>query len=62
MSPRTRYAKHHAKTSKRRRLKAQERLARDHRQAQQAVEALQQALDDLGLALPLTSEAHRSTT
>ena len=56
MSPRTRYAKHHAKTSKRRRLKAQERLARDHRQAQQAVEALQQALDDLGLPEDLVAE------
>ena len=43
MSPRTRDAKQHAKASKRRRLKAHERLARDRRQAQHAAEALQQA-------------------
>ena len=37
----TRDAKQHAKASKRRYLKAQERLERDRRQAQQAAEALQ---------------------
>jgi hypothetical protein len=47
MSPRKRDAKKHAKARQRRRLQAQERLARDCRQAQYAVEALQQALDDL---------------
>jgi hypothetical protein len=56
MSPRTRYATHHAKASKRRRLKAHKRLARDRRQAQQAAEALQQALDDLGLPEDLVTE------
>src|SRR5713226_6171976 len=56
MSPRTRDAKQHAKASKRRRLKAQERLARDHRQAQHAAEALHQALDDLGLPADLVAE------
>jgi hypothetical protein len=35
---------------------AQERLARDRRQAQQAAEALQQALDDLGLPEDLVTE------
>jgi hypothetical protein len=56
MSPRTRDAKYHAKVCKRRRLQAQERLARDRRQAQQAAEALQQALDDLGLPDDLVAE------
>jgi hypothetical protein len=56
MSPRTRDAKQHAKASKRRRLKAHERLARDRRQAQHAAEALQQALDDLGLPEDLVAE------
>ena len=49
MSPRTRNAKQQIKARQRRRLHAQERLARDRRQAQHAAEALQQALDDLGL-------------
>src|SRR5215831_9319580 len=40
----TRSVKRHAKASKRRRLQAQERLERDRRQAQQAAEALEQAL------------------
>ena len=44
MSPHNRNAKKHAKASKRRYLKAQERLERDRRQAQQAAEALEQAL------------------
>ena len=44
MSPNNRNAKKHAKASKRRYLKAQERLARDRRQAQQAAQALEQAL------------------
>jgi hypothetical protein len=56
MSPRTRFAIHHAKASKRRRLKAQERLARDRRQAQQAAQALEQALEDLGLPEELVAE------
>jgi hypothetical protein len=55
MSPRTR----DAKTSKRRRLKAHERLARDRRQAQHAAEALQQALVDLSLPEDLVAEIER---
>jgi hypothetical protein len=49
MSPAKRWVKKHAKARARRHLRAQERLARDRRQAQYAVKALQQALDDLGL-------------
>ena len=37
-------------------IQAQERLARDHRQAQHATKALQQALDDLGLPQDLVTE------
>ena len=43
------YAKKHAKASQRRRRNAQERLDRDRHQAQQAAEALPQALEELGL-------------
>jgi len=56
MSPRKRDAKQQAKTRQRRRLKAQERLERDRRQAQHAAEALEQALDDLGLPADLVAE------
>jgi hypothetical protein len=56
MSPRKRDVKQHTKARQRRRLKAQERLTRDRRQAQQAAEALQQALDDLGLPEDLVTE------
>jgi hypothetical protein len=56
MSPRIRVAKQHAKTRRRRYRKAHERLARDRRQAQHAAEALQQALDDLGLPEDLVVE------
>jgi hypothetical protein len=56
MSPAKRCANKHAKARQRRRLKAQERLARDRRQAQHAAEALQQALDDLGLSEDLVTE------
>src|SRR5919204_363566 len=56
MSPRTRDATHHAKANRRRRLKAQGRLARDRRQAQHAAKALQQALDALGLPQDLVTE------
>jgi len=56
MSPITRYVKKHAKARQRRYLTAQERLARDRRQAQHAAEALQQALDDLGLPEDLVTE------
>jgi hypothetical protein len=56
MSPRTRDAKHHTKARRRRYRTAQERLARDRRQAQQAARALQQALNDLGLPEDLVTE------
>jgi hypothetical protein len=56
MSPNNRNAKKHAKASKRRYLKAQERLARDRRQAQQAAQALEQALHALGLPKDLVAE------
>src|SRR5437764_10240179 len=45
-----------AKARQRRRQTAQERLARDRRQAQHAAQALQQALDDLGLPADLVTE------
>jgi hypothetical protein len=51
-----RYAKKQAKARQRRRLQACERLARDRRQAQQAAEALHQALYDLGLPDNLVAE------
>jgi hypothetical protein len=56
MVPSKRDAKKHAKARKRRYLKAQERLERDRRQAQQAAEALEQALDNLGLPKDLAAE------
>ena len=56
MSPCIRNTKHHAKARRRRYRTAQERLARDRRQAQHAAEALQQALDDLGFPDDLVAE------
>src|SRR5215831_7879333 len=56
MSPRIRDTKPHATARPRRHRTAQERLERDRRQAQQAVEALQQTLDDLGLPADLVTE------
>jgi hypothetical protein len=56
MSPSTRSMKKHAKAKHRRYRTAQERLAHDRRQAQRAAEALQQALDDLGLPEDLVTE------
>jgi hypothetical protein len=56
MSPIRRYVKTPAKARQRRRLKAQERLERDRRQAQWAAEALEQALEDLGLPTELAAE------
>jgi hypothetical protein len=56
MSPSKRSTKKHANAQQRRRRTAQERLARDRRQAQHAAEALQQALDDLGLPDDLVTE------
>lgn len=49
MSPSPQYAKKQAKTRARRRHTAHERLQRDQRQAQRAIEALDQALHVLGL-------------
>src|SRR5947209_19803886 len=56
MSPAKRCAKKYVKARRRRYLKAHERLARDRCQAQHAAEALQQALDDLGLPEDLVAE------
>ena len=56
MSPRTRDAQKHAKARQRRYRTAHERLERDRRQAQHAAEALQQALNDLGLPEDLVTE------
>src|SRR5215470_11812572 len=56
ISPSTRSMKKHAKARRRRYRTAQERLAHDRRQAQHAAEALQQALDDLGLPEDLVTE------
>jgi hypothetical protein len=56
MTRSTRYTKKHAKDRKRRRLTAQERLARDRRQAQHAATVLEQALQDLGIPENLVAE------
>jgi hypothetical protein len=56
MSLATRYTQKQAKVRARRRRTAQERLARDRRQAQKAAEALQQALADLRLPEDLVTE------
>ena len=56
MSPTQRYAKKQAKARQRRRLKAQERLERDCRQAQHAAKVLEHALHDLGLPEDLVAE------
>ena len=48
MSRTRQYHKRQAKAIQRRRRTAAERLQRDCRQAQQAAEALQQAVEDLG--------------
>jgi hypothetical protein len=56
MSPRKREAKQQVKARQRRRLQAQERLARDRRQAQHAAKVLELALHDLGLPANLVAE------
>jgi DDE superfamily endonuclease len=56
MSLSKRYAQKQAQARQRRRLIAQERLARDRRQAQQAAQALEQALEDLSLPEELAAE------
>ena len=54
--PSKRYAKKQAKARQRRRRTAQERLARDRRQAQHAAKVVEQALHDLGLPENLVAE------
>ena len=49
MTPRRRYAKKQTNAINRRRLTAQERHQRQPRQAHRDIEALHQALNDLGL-------------
>ena len=56
MSPGKRYAKKHAKAINRRRLNAKERHEHQQRQAQRDIEALHQALHDLGLPADLVTE------
>src|SRR4030095_8826331 len=56
MSPAKRRAKNRANATRRRYRTVHERLAQDRRQAQHAAEALQQALDDLGLPEDLVTE------
>ena len=56
MSLSKRYAQKQTKASQRRRRTAQERLARDQHQAQQAAEALHQALEALGLPATVVAE------
>jgi hypothetical protein len=56
MSRTRQYHKRQAKAIQRRRHTAAERLQRDRRQAQRAVEVLQQALRDLGLPENLVAE------
>src|SRR4029453_7982614 len=56
MSPAKRDAKKQAKARQRRRRTAQERLARDRRQAQHAAKVVEQALQDLGLPDNLVAE------
>ena len=56
MSRPRQYHKQQAKAIQRRRHTATERLQRDRRQAQQTAEALQQALNDLGLPEDLVTE------
>ena len=56
MSPTIRSVKKHVKARQRRRRTAQERLARDRRQAQQAAKVLEQALHELGFPEDLVAE------
>src|SRR5947208_12515563 len=56
MSPMKRYAKRQAKAIKRRRLKAQERLRQQRAEAQRSIEAIHQALEDVGFPETLVAE------
>ena len=56
MSPAKQYAKKHVKAIQRRRLQAKERHAHQQRQAQRAIDALHQALHDVGVPADLVIE------
>ena len=56
MSPMKRYAKKQAKATKRRRLKAREQLRPQRANAQPYIEAIHQALEDLGFPATLVAE------
>jgi hypothetical protein len=56
MTPMKRYAKKPAKAIKRRRLNAQQRLRQQRAQAQRYIEAIHQALEDLGFPDTLVAE------
>ena len=56
MSPMKRYAKKQAKTIKRRRLKARERIRQQRAEAQRYIEAIHPALEDFGLPDTLVAE------
>jgi len=56
MAPMKRYAKKQAKTHKRRRLNVQQRLRQQRAEAQRYIEAIHQALADLGLPDTLVAE------
>lgn len=56
MSPTIRDVKKYAKTIKRRRLQAKERHEHQQRQAQRAIDALHQALHDVGVPEGLVVE------
>jgi hypothetical protein len=56
MSPMKRYAKKQAKATKRRRLKAQHRIRQQRADAQRYIEAIHQALEDLGFPDTLVAE------
>jgi hypothetical protein len=56
MTPMKRYAKKQAKANNRRRLKAQQRLRQQRADAQRYIEAIHQALEDLGFPDTLVAE------
>jgi hypothetical protein len=59
MPPTRRYAKKQANALKQRRLNAKERHHHQQRRAQRDIDALRQALDDLGLPADLVIEIER---
>jgi len=56
MSPMKRYAKKQAKANKRRRLNARQRILQQRTDAQRYIEAIHQALEDLGFPDTLVAE------